>query len=39
MSGNLGVPIEVLLDPHRSLVRTVLRYVESIPSDDATSPS
>ena len=31
-----GVPIEVLLDPHRSLVRTVLRYVESIATDDAT---
>jgi amino acid transporter len=25
-----GVPIEVLLDPHRSLVRTVLAYIESI---------
>ena len=25
-----AVPLEVLLDPHRSLVRTVLRYVESI---------
>jgi amino acid transporter len=28
-----GVPIEVLLDPHRSLIRTVLTYIESI---DAT---
>jgi hypothetical protein len=26
----------VLLDPHRSLVRSVLRYVESIQSQDAT---
>jgi amino acid transporter len=25
-----GVPIEVLLDPHRSLVRTVLQYLESL---------
>ena len=31
-----GVPIEVLVDPHRSLVRTVLRYIESIPKDDVT---
>jgi amino acid transporter len=31
-----GVPIEVLVDPHRSLVRTVLHYVESIESTDAT---
>jgi amino acid transporter len=31
-----GVPIEVLLDPARSLVRTVLRYIESIESADAT---
>jgi amino acid transporter len=31
-----GVPIEVLLDPHRSLVRTVLKYVKSIENDDAT---
>ncbi len=30
-----GVPIEVLLDPHRSLVRTVLRYIESIQNEDA----
>ena len=28
--------MEVLLDPHRSLVRTVLRYVESIEAQDAT---
>jgi len=27
------IPIEVLQDPHRSLVRTVLRYVESIEAD------
>jgi amino acid transporter len=31
-----GVPIEVLLDPHRSLVRTVLRYIKSIEDEDAT---
>jgi amino acid transporter len=31
-----GVPIEVLLDPHRSLVRTVLHYVKSIENEDAT---
>ncbi len=27
------VPIEVLIDPQRSLVRTVLRYIESIEAD------
>jgi amino acid transporter len=31
-----GVPIEVLFDPHRSLLRTVLRYIESVQSEDAT---
>jgi hypothetical protein len=31
-----GVPIEVLLDPHRSLIRSVLRYVKSIEDEDAT---
>jgi amino acid transporter len=31
-----GVPIEVLLDPHRSLIRTVLRYIESVENEDAT---
>jgi Amino acid permease len=31
-----GVPIEVLVDPQRSLVRTVLRYVKSIENEDAT---
>jgi amino acid transporter len=31
-----SVPLEVLLDPHRSLIRTVLRYVESIQAEDAT---
>jgi len=31
-----GVPIEVLLDPQRSLVRTVLRYVKSIENEEAT---
>jgi amino acid transporter len=31
-----SVPLEVLLDPHRSLIRTVLRYVTSIQAKDAT---
>jgi hypothetical protein len=31
-----GVPIEVLVDPQRSLVRTVLRYIRSIEGEDAT---
>jgi hypothetical protein len=31
-----GVAIEVLLDPHRSLVRTVLRYLESIEDENLT---
>jgi hypothetical protein len=31
-----GVPIEVLLDPHRSLIRTVLRYIRSVENEDAT---
>jgi amino acid transporter len=30
------VPIEVLVDPHRSLIRSVLHYVESIPTGDVT---
>jgi hypothetical protein len=30
-----AVPIEVLIDPHRSLVRTFLRYIESIRGQDA----
>jgi amino acid transporter len=30
-----SVPIEVLIDPHRSLVRSVLRYVESAEDEDA----
>lgn len=29
-----GVPIEVLLDPRRSLIRTVLRYIESVQDED-----
>jgi amino acid transporter len=33
---NPGVPIEVLLDPNRSLVKTVLRYIESIDAPDET---
>ncbi|MGZ4233885.1 MAG: APC family permease [Solirubrobacteraceae bacterium] len=31
-----SVPLEVVIDPRRSLVRTVLDYVESIPKDDVT---
>lgn len=31
-----GVPIEVLLDPHRSLIRTVLGYIKSVENEDAT---
>jgi hypothetical protein len=31
-----GVPIEVLIDPHRSLVRSVLKYVKSIEQENAT---
>jgi amino acid transporter len=31
-----SVPLEVLIDPHRGLVRTVLRYVESIQAEGAT---
>jgi amino acid transporter len=31
-----GVPLEVLLDPRRSLIRTVLRYIESIPAENTT---
>jgi hypothetical protein len=31
-----GIPIEVLLDPHRSLVRSVVRYVKSIENENAT---
>ena len=31
-----GVPIEVLLDPQRSLVRSVLKYVKSVEDEDAT---
>jgi amino acid transporter len=31
-----GVPIEVLLDPHRSLIRTVIRYIKSVENEDAT---
>jgi amino acid transporter len=31
-----SVPLTVLLDPHRSLIRSVPAYVESIQADDAT---
>jgi amino acid transporter len=29
-----GVPIEIIVDPHRSLVRSVLHYVKAIPTED-----
>ncbi len=31
-----GIPIEVLLDPHRSLIKTVVQYLESVQDTDAT---
>jgi amino acid transporter len=31
-----AVALEVLVDPHRSLVRSVLQYVESVQTDDTT---
>jgi amino acid transporter len=31
-----GVPLEVLLDPGRSLIRTVVKYVKSVESEDVT---
>jgi hypothetical protein len=31
-----GVPLKVIVDPNRSLVRSVLHYVESIPKDETT---
>jgi amino acid transporter len=31
-----SVPLEVVVDPHRSLVKTVLEYVENIPKGDVT---
>jgi amino acid transporter len=31
-----SVPIEVLLDPHRSLVRSVVRYIDEIPHEQTT---
>ena len=31
-----SVPLEVVVDPHRSLVKTVLDYIENIPKDDVT---
>jgi hypothetical protein len=31
-----GVPVEVLVDPQRSLVRSVLKYVKSVEDEDAT---
>jgi amino acid transporter len=32
---NCSVPLEVVIDPQRSLVRTVLKYVRSVESEDA----
>ncbi len=34
MNWRCGIPIEVIIDPHRSLVRSVLRYVRSIEDED-----
>jgi hypothetical protein len=31
-----GIPLEVILDPHRSLIKTVLHYVKSVENEDAT---
>jgi hypothetical protein len=31
-----GVPLEVLVDPRRSLIRSVVQYVKSIENEDAT---
>jgi amino acid transporter len=31
-----GVPLEVIVDPHRSLVRSVEQYVESVAAEDRT---
>jgi amino acid transporter len=31
-----SVPLEVIIDPHRSLVRSVLHYVKEVPHTDAT---
>lgn len=31
-----GIPIEVLVDPHRRLIRTVVHYIESIDAENAT---
>jgi hypothetical protein len=30
-----GVPLEVLLDPSRSLIKSVLKYIESVEQDNA----
>ena len=30
-----GIPIEVIVDEHRSLIKSVLRYVDSIEDSDA----
>ena len=31
-----GIPLEILRDPNRSLIRTVLHYIESVENEDAT---
>jgi hypothetical protein len=31
-----GVPLEVLIDPHRSLIRSVLSYLRSVEGEDVT---
>jgi amino acid transporter len=35
-SWRCGIPLDVLIDPHRSLVRGVLRYVQEIEREDLT---
>jgi hypothetical protein len=32
---NCSVPLEVVVDPQRSLIRTVLKYIRSVESEDA----
>ena len=32
-----SVPLEVIIDPHRSLVRSVLSYVDSVPREENTT--
>ena len=36
MEWDPGVPLEVIVDPQRSLVRSVLKYINSVPVDEIT---